>query len=230
MNQPEGLTKAETIALKAETNSSVRIIRALIPMIPIVGGVASGIDKLYEFWIKDIETKNTEIYIKNIDEKKILEKIESLQEDDRWDELIKHGFIKSLRCNKEGKIRRIVDILNGKCEDKIKSFNDAEDLINIVSELSENEAVVLQKIYNVYAQKSESEDSIIESNEIMDNDIGKWLDFLCGRLVGKGLIKEVAISWSTPDDVATSTNKKYELTNVGILLFSNWELAFSVGI
>lgn len=111
-------------------------------------------------------------------------------------ELVEHAILKSIRCSKEGQIRKIIAILKGSFEGNIISVNDAEDLINIVSELSENEAKCLVEVYNVFGKMPEPT-KVNEEKGIKDYGRGtihgvseNQRVFLLNRLAGKGLVRE----------------------------------------
>ena len=60
-------------------------------------------------------------------------------------QLVTHAVLKSLRCSHDAKVERILDILCGAITKQVTY--DCEDLINIMAELSENEAIILREIY-----------------------------------------------------------------------------------
>lgn len=105
-------------------------------------------------------------------------------------ELVEHAILKSVRCSKEGQIRKIIAILKSSFKGNIISVNDAEDLINVISELSENEAVCLAKIYKVFENiKGNKEIKKYGEKDIIDIPQDKKV-YLFNRLAGKGLIYE----------------------------------------
>ncbi len=232
MESQKGLTKIGKNIIKADDNSCIQILKAVISQMP----VASGVIYLWDNYVKSIGEENIRIGLEDIIDRKLVEKLKEIKADENeWNVLIKHAYIEIVRCTKEGQIHRIIDILEGKFDGKINSFNDAEDLINIVSELSENEAETLSKIYEIYRNKfdnfavsgvaipggSDIRDKITISQKEIVMKVSKLrniVDFILGRLTGKGLIKEKAIS--TYGDMSNNP-KEYHITYVGELLFKS---------
>ncbi|WP_432748219.1 hypothetical protein [Pectinatus frisingensis] len=222
MEPQKGLTKIENNIIEAEGNSCIQILKAVIAQIPFAGGLIS----LWDNYVKSIEEKNILIYIEDIVDRKLIEKLEEIKTDKKeWDILLKHASVKILRCTKEGQIHRIIDILEGKFDGKISSFDDAEDLINIVGELSENEACQLRQIYLMFNAKDQKNTTdIIYLNKLRGNNC----EFLCSRLVGKGLLADASLSYSAPHKSYQPPNitgeKLYKATHMGDCLFKSLKL------
>lgn len=207
MKIQKGLTRTEENVLKINNNSLVQILRAAASQIPIVGGI----DSLYSDFVKEIEEKNFIIYIRALIDKNILERIDQLKETEEWNVLLEHGAIKSFRCSKNGQIHKIVDILKGKLDGEIESFNDAEDLINIISELSESEGKCLFEAY-----RNLRNNNLLKNNgEDIKNIPVDQREFLLIRLVGKGLLKIDPASQPVSGCVTD-----FSPTNMGKKLFS----------
>ena len=88
-------------------------------------------------------------------DKRIEEKFD--EHDEKQVEIVKHAILSSLRCGHEAKIERILEILSGSL-DKSLPIAEAEDLMNLVVELSENEAIIFSKIYFNFGDKVEDID------------------------------------------------------------------------
>jgi len=209
-----------------------KMVRILWEGVPVVS-------TMYNSIIGGIEKRNLLVLIENLIDKKIVEYINNNElDDEKWSELLQHAILKTLRCSKVGQIKQIANILSGKCSSKIETFNDAEDLINIVSELSENEANVLGQIYDIFKKKTKAKEEIKSRRhpgEItvtvfdmyvtwaeIESELPAFkerLDFFIGRLEGKGLIKEKLSVTHADIGNADDGNKKYIVTFTGNMLF-----------
>ena len=140
-------------------------------------------------------------------------------------------MVKSLRCSHEAKIERILEILSGSL-DKSLPITEAEDLMNLVIELSENEAIIFGEIYCSFSNRVEDIDRAKEvagtnyvipgSNHVnfSTKDIVEKLpnynatiDFYLNRLVGKGLLQE------DTGAIYRQDGKMYRHTTIGWQLF-----------
>ena len=123
--------------------------------------------------------------LKNSD---VEENINPEKEEDN--EIFGYAMDKALSAGKPSQIRAIVKILSAKTKDSI-SYSEAEDLMNIVSELSESEAMVLQKIHSELERRVKSEIDSIKYDDLKVADIpSDRMDYLLNRLVGKGLLRQ----------------------------------------
>jgi len=223
------LSKSEEIISNLSKSKIGKVFNLIMEGTPYVNIVYSGI-------VGGIEKKKLLLFLDAWMNKKIDDRFD--ENDHQQIELMNHGILKSLRCNKDGQIQQIVNILNWKYQDEIESFNDAEDLINIVSELSGNEARVLERIYAIFKGKIAVEEekkarkprgqitvtkrgTIYVSQAEIESEISAFkerLDFFLGRLEGKGLIKEKSLD--TFDDLDNEA-KKYIVTFTGNMLFQS---------
>lgn len=193
---------------------------------PVVGLI---FNTLYSDIVGGIEKKNFQQFIIGYVDKRIEEKFD--EHDEKQVEIVKHAILSSLRCGHEAKIERILKILSGSL-DKSLPIAEAEDLMNLVVELSENEAIIFSKIYFNFGDKVEDIDRAKEvagtdyvipgSNHVnfSTKDIVKNLpnyndtiDFYLNRLVGKGLLQE------DTGVIYRRDGKFYQRTAIGWKLF-----------
>lgn len=127
-----------------------------------------------EIWIKKYIDKNIEELI-DVDNMKM-------------QELIKYTIMKSARCLKEAQVERIMDVLHATLKGYISSYAEAENYIDIISELNENEAVLFVQIY-MNSDVESSENEFNESTENIFKNIPLYTrTYLLNRLEGKGLL------------------------------------------
>lgn len=193
---------------------------------PVAG---SAFNILYSGIVDGIEKENFQRFVIGYIDKKIDEKFD--EHDKKQVEIVKHAVLSSLKCSHEAKIERILEILSGSL-DKSLSIDEAEDLMNLVVELSENEAIIFSKIYFNFGDKVEDIDRAKEvagtdyvipgSNHVnfSTKDIVKNLpnyndtiDFYLNRLVGKGLLQE------NNRIIQSEPGKIYQFTAIGWQLF-----------
>ena len=180
--------------------------------VPAVGAM---FNVMYNGIIGGIEKKNFQIFIEDYVNKNIEEKFD--ENNQKHVELIKHAVLSSLKCSHEAKIKRIVDILSNSLEKSNLSENEGEDLINIVAELSENEAIIFNEIYKNYSTIDIKEDIRIYVSEVI-KIVPKYndnIEFYMYRLMGKGLLREV-------DMILRGGQKIYNLTSMGYQLFNTF--------
>lgn len=209
------LTGTEKTILEFKKSKLGKIFEITAEEIPIINSVYNGI-------VGSIERKNLLITVNEMIDRKIDGKINFNNKEEI--EFLSHVILKSIRCSKENQVKRIVDILQGKYDGTIKSFDDAEDLINIISELSENEAKVLKDIGDIH--KKRGENSLVYIKDINSYEGNENIDkifFLCERLSGKGLLQINTVAGfidSKQTQKENMINKSYLITEVGLLLFS----------
>lgn len=227
----QGTTELENKILELHKSKFGKIYRIFAENIPVV-------NMIYNDIVAGIEKRNLLVFINALIDKKITDFINSNEVDDnQWTILLHHATLKALRCSKEGQIKQIINILQGKCENKIESFNEAEDLINIISELSEDEAMIMAKIYgkimfgvngipNDYELIKPGEAGVVNayrffSEQTLLNSVpnyNKSLRFYIERLKGKGLLQEKSVE--TYGDLE---EKSYRFTYMGMKLFQSLE-------
>ena len=193
---------------------------------PVVGSI---FNTLYSDIVGGIEKKNFRQFMIGYVDKRIEEKFN--EHDKKQVEIVKHAVLSSLKCSHEAKIERILEILSGSL-DKSLPIAEAEDLMNLVVELSENEAIIFRETYCNFGGKIEDIDRPKEiagndyvipgSNHVnfSTKDIVKNLpnyndtiDFYLNRLVGKGLLQE------DTGAVYRRDGKIYQHTAIGWQLF-----------
>lgn len=193
---------------------------------PVVGSI---FNTLYSDIVGGIEKKNFRQFMIGYVDKRIEEKFN--EHDKKQVEIVKHAVLSSLKCSHEAKIERILEILSGSL-DKSLPIAEAEDLMNLVVELSENEAIIFRETYCNFGGEIEDIDRPKEiagndyvipgSNHVnfSTKDIVKNLpnyndtiDFYLNRLVGKGLLQE------DTGAIYRRDGKIYQHTAIGWQLF-----------
>lgn len=204
------LTSLEQSMLNFEKKAG-KLLRILAIPFPHVNLIYDGI-------VRNIEKKQLIKFMECWVSRKLDEKIEENNKEN--EELLTHAILRAIKCSHEAQIERITDII---ASDFIKNNLLKEDLINIVAELSENEAIVFNKIYNVHKDNMNdylAEQGVYARKELTFNEIGKLsniptqlLPFYLNRLVAKGLLLE-----DTQGRFA-SNDKFYNYTQLGKDLF-----------
>ena len=218
----ESLTPTESRILSIASSKVGKIIKLFGEGTPYLNTVYTGI-------VGGIEKKNLIIFMQDWSEKYLDEKID--EKNKQQAELVAHAVLKSIRCAHDKQVKEIINILANAFDGKIETYADADDLINIITELSTNEAVVLKNIYDIVYSKKENQERRKKSGEltIIVNDayadvaeitaevkcLKNRMSFYVGRLVGKGLIVEKGNQ--TIDDIGSEITK-YTVTQVGDML------------
>ena len=96
------------------------------------------------------------VFIEQCTEKAIVDKLEQNEKNQFY--LVMHAMMKAAECSHDAKIVRISEVLSYAL-DHPKEMVCAEDFINIVCELSENEAACFGKIYRALETKDPDDDS-----------------------------------------------------------------------
>lgn len=181
--------------------------------------ITAGIGMLYvagEGIINQIEMQNMKTFLQEYINRKFDDYVDPKDQSER--ELLIHAIMKSLRCSKESQIKRIADIVQEALENDKFQINEAEDFINVVSELSENEAVLLTKCYNYIMTNPSYPKFTIENKEIFEGLTLNSCDYLLNRLEGKGLLNSEPSAMSLEDiDVISAgdsnENKREDISN-----------------
>ena len=213
MNKSSAIEKIKSIVI----DNSIRdlVIRLNILSIPLVG---SHLDAIYTHFENRFK------------EKHLIEKINGNHE--RQVELLTHAWQSVLRCDKLVKAERILDILSDTFEKRNLSETTAEDVINLVVELSENEAIVFREIYDkLGSQNLDTKDypetnlpfgegGVASHHNIKIIDIQKILPqysnnlaYYVNRLIGKGLLREADITTMGSGKIYWHTLMGYQLFN-----------------
>lgn len=146
--------------------------------------------------INHIENQNMVKALKEYVERRIDEKINVDNTEEI--ELIKIAILKSLRSSKDAQIKRIMDVVQATIEGKRISCNQAEDFINVISELSERGAILLVNSYKYF--DSHMSPKFTVSNVEAFGDLSKdSYAYLLNRLEGKGLLQSESTTASGDD-------------------------------
>ena len=173
--------------------------------VPLAGSV---FNTLYSDIIGGIEKKNFQRFMIGYVGKEIDKKLD--EHDEKQVEIVKHSILSSLRCSHEAKIERILEILSSSL-DKSLPIAEAEDLMNLVVELSENEAIVFREVYDNFSD-NHTKFSVKNIIEYLPN-YNDNIDFYLNRLVGKGLLQE------DTGAIYRQDGKMYRHTTIGWQLF-----------
>lgn len=188
----------ETLSeLTSRVYSDQTWLRALVNCVPYIGG---GLDVLLTSTHEKVTAKRIAIFIAELSSR--LENVEesinsAFIESEEFYDIFTLSIEKVARISEEERIktvsRIIADTASGMPTDTIHPV----DLIAAICELSNQESAVLGKIIEIYAHKKELltgsyndlltiETIKLELNPILQSSA----DFLCSRLVGKGLINQ----------------------------------------
>jgi hypothetical protein len=147
---------------------------------------------VFDYASSRIKEARMKVFIEQCTEKAIVDKLGQNEKNQFY--LVMHAMMKAAECSHDAKIVRISEVLSYAL-DHPKEMVCAEDFINIVCELSENEAACFGKIYRALETKDPDDDSnkkIIAdygADIIRDVDLDDRI-FLFSRLAGKGLIRQ----------------------------------------
>lgn len=173
--------------------------------------------------IFDIYTsRKQEELIKNIVER--LNKLENRDQimdcfkSNEMNDLMHYAFIKSTLCHKIEQIKKMADIIIAALENDKISHDDAEVLINIVSEMNTAEAEAFFDIYNNII-KNKVDDINFEKEEFsIDVFSNKKYISLIDNIVSKGLLKKIIYkSNAFWDGGSKLADERYNYTYYGVL-------------
>lgn len=175
--------------------------------------ITAGIGMLYvagEGIISQIEMQNMEVFLQEYIDRKFDDYIEI--EDKAKRELMIHAILKSLRCSKEAQIKRIVDVVQETLENEEIQIDEAEDFINVISELSEREAILLARCYKYFSDNPSSPKFTIKNEDIFGNISKNNWDYLLSRLEGKGLLNSepTAASMDDIDEIFSDNRNDFD--------------------
>ncbi len=160
--------------------------------------------------INHIEMQNMKIFLQEYIDRKFDDYIELEKQSEC--ELLVYAVMKSLRCSKESQIKRIVDIVQETLVNEDIQIDEAEDFINVLSELSEREAILLARCYKHFTENPSNPKFTIDNKDIFGNLNHSSWDYLLNRLEGKGLLNSepTAASIEDIDELFSSdTNETY---------------------
>lgn len=172
--------------------------------------ITAGIGMLYvagEGIISQIEMQNMKVFLEEYIDRGIDDCLRIEEKSEQ--ELITLAITKSLRCTKDSQIKRIIDIVQETLENDEIKIDEAEDFINVVSELSEREAILLARCYKYFADGLHSKFTI-DNKEIFGNLKRDSWDYLLNRLEGKGLLNSepMSVSWEDIDVITAGDSKE----------------------
>ena len=218
------ISEAENFVLKFDKKAG-KLFKLLSPSLPIIGPY---MNTIYTSIVGNIEKKNLCNFIMGWVNRELDEKFD--EQNTKQVQLVTHAVLKSIRCSHNAKIERILDILCGAFTKQVTY--DCEDLINIMAELSENEAIILRDIY-IKAPKFDTKDNpdvnialeygmdISRKVKLYMHDIIKLvpqyndtLYFYLNRLVGYGLLMQ------GQEMLHGGDGRFYSHTEMGCRLFS----------
>jgi len=171
-------------------------LRSLVALVPSVGG---SLDILFTAKHNELVQKRTTILLNELQNNLsfIEEKInnEFLSSDEFHDMFIL-ALERVTRISDENRIKAVSSILADSITGIPAQDIHPVDLISVISELSNQESQVLSVIIGIYKNKKElltgSNNTLIQPTDIksqLPGIIQPSSDFLCDRLVGKGLLE-----------------------------------------
>ncbi len=114
-----------------------------------------------------------------------------LLKSDEWVDLVRLAVEKVARIRNENRINSIAKILREIVINNIQSVSHAEDIIDVISELREEETLVLGLIYKKYKEGKKSiENHGEELKKEVSEDISKRMHFIIKRLDGIGILSQ----------------------------------------
>ena len=153
--------------------------------------------------------RNLKVLVEQCSQKSIAEKFD--KDNQAHCEIVIHAVMKALDSSHKAKIVRISEMLSQALNNP-EELRRAEDFINIISELSENEAICFGEIYREFAVHPSDEEDPDKDLKNYGEDVIKNMErddrvYLLGRLAGKGLIRERTMStWEYRGGDFYSTN------------------------
>lgn len=143
-----------------------------------------------------IKDRNMRVFAKECAEQAVEEKFN--QHKQKHCELVMYAVMKVMDCSHEAKIVRITEVLSRALSNSEELLN-AEDFINIISDLSENEAICFGEIYREFTLHPSDEEEPEKDLKNYGEEIATNIErddrvYLFGRLAGKGLIRERTMS------------------------------------
>ena len=174
--------------------------------------------------IKEIMDKNANIQRELLVEEVVrrlqalefkVEKLENKILTDEADELFNYSLIKAAECHKKEQIIKMADIIIAAVIEKKILKDDAEVLLNIVSELNTSEAEAFLEIYETL--KYEREITVELTFNITELSKEKYVD-LIDRLIAKGLMKKHMYTSDLMWDAKSPLSDiRYQFTYYGVL-------------
>ena len=208
------VTKAEKFLLELDKRCGKLLKLGSVAFSTAMGAPVAGsaFNILYSGIVDGIEKENFQRFVIGYIDKEIDEKFD--EHDKKQVEIVKHAVLSSLKCSHEAKIERILEILSGSL-DKSLSIDEAEDLMNLVIELSENEAIIFREVYDNLGNRMHRKYDTFSVKNIVElvPDYNNDIEFYLNRLVGKGLLQEETGAIYRRD------GKIYQYTAIGWQLF-----------
>ncbi len=165
-------------------------------------------------YIRDrVRERNLKVLVEQCSLKSIAEKFD--KDNQAHCEIVMHAVMKALDSSHEAKIVRISEMLSQALGNS-EELRRAEAFIDIISELSENEAICFGEIYREFAVHPSDDEDPGKDLKNYGEDVIKNMErddrvYLLGRLTGKGLIRERTMSsweYNGGDFYSTNMGKK----------------------
>ena len=165
-------------------------------------------------YIRDrVRERNLKVLVEQCSLKSIAEKFD--KDNQAHCEIVMHAVMKALDSSHEAKIVRISEMLSQALGNS-EELRRAEAFIDIISELSENEAICFGEIYREFAVHPSDDEDQGKDLKNYGEDVIKNMErddrvYLLGRLAGKGLIRERTMSsweYNGGDFYSTNMGKK----------------------
>lgn len=195
-------------------------VAAITTVCPLAGGV-------YQF-MSAIETENLSKLVNDINYR-----VTKLEDSDRetfirngssedGESLLKYSFIKAGRCHKKEQIDKFVDIIMAALAKDVINNDDAEVLIDIVSDMNATEGRIFREIYDTIKQCYERMPVLPENVYLweIERDASWAVEYggLFDRFIAKGLLCEEIYSTSMTLKGEMRDNKiRYKYTYYGRL-------------
>lgn len=112
-------------------------------------------------------------------------------ESDEWTDLVRLAVERGARIRDTSHLRAIARILKGIATDEISTSGHAEDLIDVVAALKDEEALILREIYERFTRGQDKVQNYGEElEEHVPSPLRRRVPFLLKRLEALGLITE----------------------------------------
>ena len=193
-------------------------IQSIVVGIPWIGG---SLDKILSYKGRQLAEERIKTMLRFLKEE--IQKIEnnkiemSFLESEEWNDIVFLSMEKSARIRNKGRLKTIARILKGSIKNEIDTGGHVEDLIDVVAELRDEEAILLREMYKFSHEiNTEPARSIVNYAEELKDRIPKTLhnrmDFLLKRIEGLGLISE------STGGIVNYLGGTYDMTSTGIEL------------
>lgn len=167
---------------------AVPLIPTVFPLPPELAAIIGMAGVAYNGITNYFGCKNLKRFMQEYYDRKIEDRLD--KHDAKQMEILRLALLSALPCKKEDRIADIVAILLGVCQKQIEPL-EGEDLINVVAELSDNEAMLLREAYRVFEEKERNGQPCYlrdyGDQELPHIDRG-MREYILRRLSSKGLL------------------------------------------